>query len=162
VLAETEALEAAQIADDGGAVRLYWTESDMLRLGVLGAGMWTVDPPSGEVTALGLEALWPVLWAPDGERRATVEFAEGVSTIRVLDEQEEELVSTTVSGRVSHLRWSPTGERVVFTRGTSAPNGGVLQDLFLWDLNGQPPMQLTNTGRSFGAEWRGSQPLWRD
>ena len=103
-----------------------------------------------------------MLWAPDGERRATVVFADGVSTIRVLGEGDEELASTTVPGLVSHLRWSPSGERVSFTRGTSAPNGGVLQDLFLWDLNDQPPMQLTNTGRNFGAEWRGSQPLWRD
>jgi Tol biopolymer transport system component len=109
-----------------------------------------------------MPAPWPVLWAPDGERRTTIEFADGISTIRVLDEQEEEIVSTTITGLVSHLRWSPTGERVVFTLGTSAPNGGVLQDLYLWDLNGQPPMRLTSTGANFGAEWRGSQPHWRD
>jgi hypothetical protein len=159
---ESEPLADAQLADDGGPVRLFWMDTDVLRLVVLGAGVWTIDPATAELTAMDAAATGPILWAPDGERRAAVDFAEGVTTIRVLDEREEELASTTVSGLVSHLRWSPTGARVVFTRGTSAPNGGVLQDLFLWDLNDQPPMQLTNTGRSFGAEWRGSQPLWRD
>jgi hypothetical protein len=155
-------LAAAQTADDGGPVRLLWLQSDMLRLWVIGAGMWSIPPDGGEVTPLGPEAPPPTLWSPDGERRIVVAEEAGVSTIRVVDEDDAEIVATTIEGGISHLRWSPTGRRVVFTLGKATPNGGILQDLYLWDLNDQPPMQLTATGANFGAEWRGSQPLWRD
>jgi hypothetical protein len=39
----------------------------------------------------------------------------------------------------------------------------VLQDLYLWDLGegeDPDPMRITDTGAAFGAEWRGSQPVW--
>jgi hypothetical protein len=49
----------------------------------------------------------------------------------------------------------------VFTVGRSATGGGVLQDLFLWDLNEEEPMQLTATGAAFGAEWLGAKGQWR-
>nr|MBA2634723.1 hypothetical protein [Chloroflexota bacterium] len=156
-----EPLVAARTADDGGPVRLLWLESDMLRLWVIGVGMWNIAL-DGQATALGSEAPPPTLWAPDGERRISVTEEAGVSTITVLDEEDEQVVSTTIEGSISHLRWSPTGQRVVFTLGTTAPNGGILQDLYLWDANDQPPMRLTTTGANFGAEWRGSQPRWRE
>jgi len=71
------------------------------------------------------------------------------------------LATTTVKGLVSHLRWSPDGERVVFTVGHATSGGGVLQDLYLWDLgDGEAPMQLTSTGAAFGAEWLGTTPHW--
>ena len=74
-----------------------------------------------------------------------------------------ELESTSAPGLVSHLRWSPNGDRIVFTVGRSASGGGVLQDLFLWDLDSEAaPMQITNTGAAFGAEWRGTMPRWED
>ena len=50
----------------------------------------------------------------------------------------------------------------MFTVGRSADAGGVLQDLFLWDLNEEDPMQLTATGAAFGAEWLGAKALWRE
>jgi hypothetical protein len=157
-----EPLADAQVADDGGPVRLLWLENDMLRLWVLGAGMWDVSPVDGAVTPLAADAPPPELWSPDGEQHITVAQDAGVSTISVLDENDEVVVSTAIDGSVSHLRWSPGGQRVVFTVGLSAPNGGILQDLYLWDLNEEPPMRLTTTGANFGAEWRGSQPLWRN
>ena len=52
---------------------------------------------------------------------------------------------------------------MVFTIGRSASGGGVIQNLFLWDLGDEEaPMQLTNTGAAFGAEWLGSMSLWRE
>ena len=157
-----DALADAESADDGGPVRLFWLETDMLRLWVIGAGQWDILPEDGTVTPLAAEVAPPTLWAPDGEQRIAVTLDAGVSTIALLDENDEVLMSTSIDGSVSHLRWSPTGQRVVFTVGQLAPNGGILQDLFLWDLNEEPPMRLTTTGANFGAEWRGSQPLWRE
>ena len=66
---------------------------------------------------------------------------------------------------MSHLRWSPRGDQVVFTLGRPTSGGGVLQDLYLWNLGaGDDPdsMMITNTGAAFGAEWRGSQNRWEE
>ena len=153
-----ESLTEAQSADDGGPARLYWMEDDMLRLWIIGGGAWHITPDSGEVTEV--DDVAPVLWAPDGESRIGVEDG-AQSTLRLLDEDEDVTATTTVGGLVSHLRWSPSGDRVVFTVARSAAAGGILQDLFLWDLaDGTAPTQLTATGAAFGAEWRGSQPRW--
>ena len=117
-------------------------------------------PGSGDVT--DLEEALPVLWAPGGRERITIRAPEGTTTISLLDRDGETLASTTVEGLVSHVRWSPDRERVVFTVGRSASGGGILQDLFLWDLGDEPPMQLTTTGAAFGAEWLGSSARWQD
>jgi len=161
VIGEEEALAEAQFSDEGGAVRLYWVEGGRLRLWALGAGTWEIDPADGAMTALG-EDERPALWSPDADRRITTAFGGGSSTVTLLDEADVEIIATTVEGRVSHVRWAPDGERVVFTLGRSAAADGVLQDLFLWDLNENGPMQLTATGAAFGAEWLGTQALWRD
>ena len=160
-IAAEEALAEAQFSDDGGAVRLFWMEGGTLRLWALGAGTWEINPSDGTMTELEADAV-PTLWSPSADRYITTAFADGTSTITLLDQRDEEIVTHTVEGRVSHLRWSPDGERVVFTVGRSGSGGGVLQDLFLWDLNEADPMQLTATGAAFGAEWLGTQALWRD
>ncbi len=160
-IAAEEPLAEAQFSDDGGALRLFWIESGTLRFWALGAGTWEIDPSDGTMTELEADAV-PTLWSPTADRYITTAFADGKSTITLLDQRDEEIVTHTVTGRVSHLRWSPDGERVVFTVGRSASGGGVLQDLFLWDLNEADPMQLTATGAAFGAEWLGAQALWRD
>jgi hypothetical protein len=70
---------------------------------------------------------------------------------------------TEIAGLVSHVRWSPAGNQVAFTRGRGTANGGVVQDLFLWQLrDGGPPSQLTNTGAGFGPEWLGVLQVWVD
>ena len=158
-VAVAESLTEAQFADDGGPVRLYWMEDDVLRLWAIGGGAWDITPDEGDVTEV--DDVAPVLWAPD--RRSRIAVVDGAqSTLRLLEgEEEDEVATTTIGGLVSHLRWSPTGDRVVFTLARSAAGGGILQDLFLWDLaDGTAPTQLTATGAAFGAEWRGSQPRW--
>ena len=158
-LAAQESLVEAQFADDGGAVRLHWTESDTLRLWAAGAGAWEITPDDGEVTEAGADL--PLLWAPDGRTRVVVQTEDGQTTLRHLDEATDTIAATTIAGIVSHVRWSPSGDRVVFTVGRSASGGGILQDLFLWDLEQSvAPTQLTSTGAAFGAEWRGSQARW--
>jgi hypothetical protein len=154
------ALAEAQFADDGGAVRLYWMHSGVLRLWALGAGTWDIDPDGAEVT--DLEEAVPVLWAPGGRERISISEEGGTTTINRVDLDEETMASTTVEGLVSHVRWSSDRERVVFTVGRSASGGGILQDLFLWDLGEEPPLQLTSTGAAFGAEWLGTAARWQD
>jgi hypothetical protein len=52
---------------------------------------------------------------------------------------------------------------VVFTVGRSTSGGGVLQDLFLWDLgDGEAPGQITNTGAAFGAQWLGTMDRFQE
>ena len=161
-IAPENALQEAQFADDGGTVRLFWMDDDTLWLWVLGAGAWQLDPEAPELTEVD-EAL-PVLWAPDRDRRIVATEDGATTTLEVIDgdDAEEILASTTVDMVVSHVRWSRDGQRVIFTGGRATSGGGVLQDLFLWDpYEGTDPAPLTNTGAAFGAEWRGTMPVWR-
>ncbi|MBA3765249.1 MAG: hypothetical protein H0X05_07040 [Actinobacteria bacterium] len=161
VIGEEDALSEAQFTDEGGPVRLYWIDGGMLRFWALGAGTWEINPGDGSLTELE-EDDRPTLWAPDAERRIRTSFEDGSSTVWLLDAADEELLAVTIEGRVSHVRWAPDGERIAFTAGRSNAGGGVLQDLFLWDLNKEDPMQLTATGAAFGAEWLGAPALWKD
>jgi hypothetical protein len=162
---EAEAsLTEAQFADDGGSVRLYWMHDDTLRLWILGAGSWTIDPAEGNASKLDEDAL-PVLWAQEGERRIRLAVDGTITRIHIVDRSGDRIASTSVTGRVSHLRWSPRGDQVVFTLGRPTSGGGVLQDLYLWNLGAgddPEPTMITNTGAAFGAEWRGSQPRWEE
>ncbi len=159
-IGEEEALAEAEFTDEGGPIRLYWLEDGSLQLWALGGGNWAINPSDGALTELEPDAR-PTLWSPDGRHTIESTYADGSTTITLRNASGAELVTRTVAGRVSHLRWSPDGERVVFTLGHSGAAGGVLQDLFLWDLNEADPMQLTATGAAFGVEWLGTQPLWR-
>ena len=152
-------LDAAQFADEGGAVRLYWLADGRLLLSVFGGPSVAIDPANGDQTPV--EGA-PVLSSPDGTTRVEVtQAANGTSTLQLRDADGAVQASTTVAGVVSHLRWSPQGDRVVFTLGRSAPNGGVLQDLYLWTLGEAAPTALTRNGASFGAEWLGARESWR-
>jgi hypothetical protein len=156
------ALDEARFADEGGAVRLFWTAEDRLHLWILGAGAWTIDPTDGAASELDGAPL-PVLWSPDGHSRIELNEEDGTTTLTLRNANARALASTDVDGMVSHVRWSPRSDRVVFTVGRSAAGGGIIQDLFLWDLkDGVAPTQITSTGAAFGAEWLGARPLWRE
>lgn len=154
------ALSDAQYEDEGGQVRLFWMEDNQLRLWVLNGGMWQIDPTDGDVTET--ERQPPLLWSPDGHQRIVVTENGGTTTLTRIDVDGTEHGATTVEGLVSHVRWAAESERIVFTLGRSATGGGVLQDLFLWDLGEEAPTQITATGAAFGAEWMGSRVRWRE
>ena len=159
---------AEEAAGRGGVRRRGWCRPPLLGRGrnaaPVGARGWNVADRSRRRRTD--RARQPTRARCSGRRtpteRITTTFADGSTTISLLDEAGEVLITRTVAGRVSHLRWAPDGERVVFTLGHAGAGGGVLQDLFLWDLNDADPMQLTATGAAFGAEWLGTQPLWRE
>ena len=158
-IADEPDLAEAQFADNGGLVRLRWTRDDVLHLWSLGAGSWSVDPATQEVTEL--DGTEPLLWSSDGRRRIAVSAEGGVTTLRLTNSSDHDLASTSIEGLVSHVRWASNGQAVVFTRGRSAEAGGILQDLFIWYLeDGEVPMPLTSSGAAFGAEWRGTTPRW--
>ena len=155
------ALPEAQFVDEGGPIRLFWLDDGTLRLWSLGGGVWEIDPSDGTVTPSSGDL--PTLWSPRGNRQVAATQAAGTSTLELRDDDDAVLATTSVEGLVSHLRWSPDGDRVVFTLGRTGSGGGVLQDLFLWDLgDGEAPMQLTSTGAAFSAEWLGTIPVWRE
>ncbi|HUF06581.1 MAG TPA: hypothetical protein VMP86_04235 [Candidatus Binatia bacterium] len=158
-IAEEAALAEAQFSDNGGLVRLRWTHDDVLHLWSLGAGSWNVEPATQQVTEL--DGVEPVLWSNDGRRRIAVSATGGTTTLRLTNSSDHDLASTSIEGLVSHVRWASNGQAVVFTRGRSAPAGGILQDLFIWYLDdGEVPTPLTASGAAFGAEWRGTTPRW--
>jgi WD40 repeat protein len=154
-------LTDAAYEDEGGPVRLFWTMDATLRLWVVNTGAWEIDPQGGDATEV--DDATTVLWSPEQDRRVRVSYEDATSTLVLYRRTGQEIARTEIGGLVSHLRWSPDGRQVVFTRGRGTANGGVLQDLFLWQLgDGVAPRQMTNTGAGFGAEWLGATSMWGD
>ena len=155
------ALPEAKFIDDGGLVRLYATNDGNVVLWVLGApATYRVDPADGRVTEVDRE---PVLWSPDGRHTiGLTENANGTTVLTLRDRGDEALASVQVTGLVSHVRWAPTRNEVVFTLGQRTNAGGVRQNLYVWDLvDGNAPSALTSNGTSFGAEWLGVAQGWQ-
>jgi hypothetical protein len=153
------ALGATRFFDDGGAYRLYSTSDGNLVFWVRNGGQWRVDPVSGDALPASRH---PILWSPDGSRRITVGENGLVTTLAVLNQSGATSSRVTITGLISHLRWSPRGNRVVFTLGINSSSGGVRQDLYTWDLvNGRVPVALTANGASFGGDWLGVAQFWQ-
>jgi hypothetical protein len=156
---QLSALGSTRFFDDGGAYRLYATTDGNLVFWVRNGGQWRVDPVSGEAVPASRQ---PILWSPDGSKRITVGENGLVTTLAVVDQSGATSSRVTITGLTSHLRWSPRGNRVVFTLGINSANGGVRQDLYTWALvNGQAPVALTANGASFGGEWLGVAQFWQ-
>ena len=152
-------LAAARFLDEGGVVRLYPTSDGNLVLWIANAGQWRIDPASGSTVAATRA---PGLWSPDGAHQIVATINGQVTTLAERDQNGRTLSSTTVTGQISHLRWSPHGNRVAFTLGITLFGGGVRQDLYVWDLgNGRSASALTANGASFGVEWLGSAQFWQ-
>lgn len=155
------ALREAQFIDDGGLVRIYATNDGNVVVWVLGAPqVYRVDPADGSVREAPRE---PVLWSPDGRYHVTLaENANGTTVIGKRNRDGDAEAAVTVSGLVSHIRWAPTRNEIVFTLGQSTSSGGVRQDLYVWDLiDGKAPAALTSNGAAFGAEWLGVAQSWQ-
>ena len=160
VIGADPALREAQFIDDGGTVRIYALADGRLAVWILGApSTYHVDPADGTVAEVDRV---PTLWSPDGQRRIEVrENDNGTTTLVLRDSTGDQEAAVQVGGLVSHLRWVRSNNEVVFTLGRLSANGGVRQDLFVWDLtNRRDPLPLTSNGVSFGAEWRGVAPNW--
>lgn len=155
------ALREAQFIDDGGLARIYATNDGNVVLWVLGAPqVYRVDPADGSVREAPRE---PVLWSPDGRYHVTLaENANGTTVIGKRNRNGDAEAAVTVTGLVSHIRWAPTRNEIVFTLGQSTASGGVRQDLYVWDLvDGKAPAPLTSNGAAFGAEWLGVAQSWQ-
>ncbi len=152
-------LGEARFLDEGGADRIYPTSDGNLVLWIANGGQWRIDPVNGTAVAASRP---PLLWSADGARRIALAESGQVTTLTELDQNGRTLSRTSVNGLISHLRWSPRGNRIVFTLGINLVGGGVRQDLYTWDLvNGRAPTALTANGASFGAEWLGSAQFWQ-
>jgi hypothetical protein len=159
VIGAESALKEAQFADEGGAERIFRLNDGSLRIWMLGAPTYSVAT-NGSTKKL-TNATLPVLWATDGMKRIQLTESAGTTTLALRNPDGGTLAATSAKGLVSHLRWSRDDSQVTFTLGRSV-GGGVQQDLFLWDLSkSKAPMQLTNTGAAFGAEWLGASESWR-
>lgn len=159
VTAPDAKLKEAQFVDDGGLVRLYAVADGNLVLWVLGApATYRIDPGDGSVTEAAGQ---PVLWSPDGRQRISLSESGSTTTITLLDAGEKPVASVQATGLVSHVRWAPSNNEIVFTLGHLSNAGGVRQDLYVWDLtDGKAPMAMTSNGVSFGASWVGVSPDW--
>jgi WD40 repeat protein len=153
------ALKEAAFADEGGLVRLWPTTDGNLVLWILAApGPFRIDPGTGQRLNV---TRTPTLVAPDGSRRVEAKVKGSTTTLTLYDRQDQAQASVKVDGLVSHMRWSPNGSQVSFTIASLGKNGGVVQNLYLWDLtDGKDPMQMTSDGTSFGAEWLGAAQSW--
>ena len=159
VIGAESPVKEAQFADEGGSQRIYFMNDKTLRIWMLGAPTYGVTT-TGRTTKLS-DVTLPTLWAGDGMKHIELTESGEATTLTLRSPDGGELAKTTAKGLVSHLRWAPDDSQVTFTLGRTVGNG-VQQDLFLWDLTkNKAPMQLTNTGAAFGAEWLGTSESWR-
>jgi hypothetical protein len=159
-VASESALKEAKFIDDGGLVRIYPTADGLLVAWILGApASYRIDPGDGSLQEV---AHPPLLWSPDGRYHiGLTENADGTTIIRRRERTGKVGASITVDGLVSHVRWAPGSNEIVFTLGSVSATGGVRQDLYVWDLkSGSDPLPLTSDGVSFGAEWLGTLDNW--
>jgi hypothetical protein len=153
-------LREAQFIDNGGIFRMYAVADGSLVIWILGApDTYRMDSEDGSVEEVRRQ---PILWSPDGSQRVALrERANGTTDLNLRNSDDETIASVNVPGLVSHVRWVRSSNEIVFTLGRLGTNGGVRQDLFVWDLrDGRDPLPLTSNGVSFGAEWVGSAPNW--
>lgn len=159
VIAAEAPLREAQFIDNGGIVRIYATADGHLVVWLLGApATYKVDVGDGTISNVKAQ---PVLWSRDGQWRTALKESGSSTVIQLFDTSAALKASVTVTGLVSHIRWASSSNEIVFTLGRAGANGGVRQDLFVWDLvNGKAPSPLTSNGVSFGAEWLGTAAHW--
>ena len=157
---QESAVQEAQFADDGGFNRVYVLEDDRVVVWILGAPqIYTYDPATG---TSGTTNRAPILWSPNGQLRVEVSEAGSSSTLTVRGLANEARGAGTVSGYVSHVRWSSLNNQIVFTISRGTSSGGVSQDLYLWDLEtGSSVVRLTQDLRSMGGTFRGVEEHWR-
>ncbi len=157
---QEEGVKEAQFADEGGFDRLYVTETGQIVAWVLGAPTTYIwDPATGtDSTTNHL----PFLWSPNGELRVEAVETGNTTRLAVKGLAGEERGAVTISGYVSHLRWSSLNNEVVFTITGTTSSGALAQDLYLWDLvDGKAPLRLTQDMRSLGGEFREVAERWR-
>ncbi len=154
------AVREARFADDGGFERVYVLEDGSVVVWVLGApAIYTFDPASGTG---GTTGQMPLLWSPNELLRATVTDSGDDSRIAILGLAGEERSALSVSGLVSHVRWSANSNQIVFTINRATSSSGFSQDLYAWDLHtGSAAQQLTQDLRSLGAGYRGAPEVWK-
>jgi hypothetical protein len=154
-------LREAQFIDNGDTVRIYATNDGNVVVWILGApAVYRVDPVDGRLMEVERE---PLLWSPDGRYHiALTENSNGTTVIAKQNRGGDAEASVTLTGLVSHIRWAPTRNEIVFTLGRSTSGGGIRQDLYVWDLvDGNAPSPLTSNGAAFGAEWLGVAQSWQ-
>jgi WD40 repeat protein len=154
------AVQEAQFADEGGFNRVYVLDDGRVVVWILGAPpVYTYDPATG---AAGTTERAPILWSPNGQLRVEVTESGGNSTITVRGLANETRAAAGVAGYVSHVRWSSLNNQIVFTLTQATSDGGVSQDLYLWDVRtGSNAVRLTQDLRSMGGMFRGVQERWK-
>lgn len=150
----------ARFADDGGFERVCVLEDGRVVVWVLGApAVYTFEPTGGTA---GTTDRQPLLWSPNGLLRAAVNDTGSDSRIAILGVAGEERGALSVSGLVSHVRWSANSNQIVFTINRGTSGGGVSQDLYAWDLHtGSAAQRLTQDLRSLGGGYRGAEEVWK-
>lgn len=91
-------------------------------------------------------------WSPESDRLAFVVFSGGKNAVAILDAGSQEVERTIKMpsvGGITHLAWSPDGQKLAI----SGTEGGI-SDLFLYDLQSRDLRQLTDD------RYADLQPAW--
>ena len=154
------AVRDAQFTDDGAYDRVYAMSDGSIVSCVLAADTCYVFDPTTNSSHTAERR--PQLWSPNGQLRVHVTSSSGVTTLTLLGLAGEERATVTITGLVSHLRWSALNNQVIFTLNLAAAAGGVIQDIYLWDIqDGVAPIRLSQNGASYGPSFRGVEEHWK-
>ena len=151
-----EPVREAQFIDDGGFVRLYAVADGHLTLWVLGAPDH-LPVRSGQRRRDRNRAASRPCGHPTASFGSPCTRTATTPRSRLRDRGNNVLASTGVTGLVSHIRWAPTNNEIVFTLGLTGASGGVRQDLYVWDLEDRKdpcrsPARAPPSGRVAGRD----------
>lgn len=157
---QENAIKEAAFADDGGLNRVYVLEDGRVVVWILGAPqIYTWDPATA---TSGTLAQAPGLWSPNGELTVITTESGSASSLAVRGLGGETRATATVTGSLSHVRWSSLNNQIVVTLTNASRTGALQQDLYLWDItSGHNFVRLTQDARSMGGSFRGVEERWR-
>jgi len=157
---QENAIKEAAFADDGGLNRVYVLEDGRVVVWILGAPqIYTWDPATATASTIGTT---PSLWSPNGELQVLTTESGSSSSLTVKGLGGETRATATVTGSLSHLRWSSLNNQIVVTLTNASRTGALQQDLYLWDItSGHNFVRLTQDARSMGGSFRGVEERWR-
>jgi Tol biopolymer transport system component len=122
-------------------------------------GLWLWDTEQNQLEIIFNDEVYFANWSPDGNELAIytvtqkTDNAPRMITLSLIDvdTKEEEVIFTgDADERIFGLSWSPDGQQIVFSLGTSASEDS---NLYLLDVNTYQLIQLTSENNNIYPEW---------
>jgi dipeptidyl aminopeptidase/acylaminoacyl peptidase len=119
-------------------------------------GIYVVPSHGGAPRKLTSQRLEPRGWSPDGKTLVATKSTQQAVVALVLIDRATGKTRTLAHGSLYGFDFSPKGDQLVYARAPQATEAGIcgdLMDLYIADVGGGKPTQLTHNGFSAFPVW---------